>query len=341
MKRSDPVAKKKILAYAGGVMLLIFSFFMRNFDLTEENIPEEHFKGIIRLYDLPTTTVMGNDFSVISTICEEFSDFIPGGFVRLEKISEVTKEESYGYAAENADIIRYSEELDKSMIMTDIAFTSTLRNDLADVLPPYSDGKVVVPLWYDVCVLLINSEFLSENDIKKEIDHVAFSRICEEYVRNEKKIYCSDEKVRSILSDIKYPSYIDNNEIFEVSSEKLSAFSQGEEMIYIGSLKDAAYLVRQESRGKEVIDYELQLLPGVEEAMYILSSGSYAAKDCEDDGKRDVLLSFMAYLQEYGSVRYTENLGYLPWVIHEEMTYEKYPYLKEFALFEGRRIVVE
>ncbi|MBE6038472.1 MAG: hypothetical protein E7218_04635, partial [Anaerofustis stercorihominis] len=138
--------KKKIFSCIAGIIILFFACFWGNYE-PEETEKESAFKGIISLYDTATPTVLGNDFSVISTICEEFSSRLEGSFVRLSRISHVTEEESYLYASENADIIRYDESLAKEKIITDKEFTAGLKRDHYDIPAPYDNGKVIVPLW--------------------------------------------------------------------------------------------------------------------------------------------------------------------------------------------------
>ncbi len=324
-----------------GFAVLLFAMAVGNYE-PETKQQADDFRGIIRLYDIATPTVLGNDFSVTETICEEFSRGMEMSFVRLNKISYVTQSESYAHAVGNADIIRYDESLDRALIMTDEEFTASLDCDFYDIPAPYDNSKVMVPLWYDVYVIVVNREIIDEETMPEYCTPGDFSEACRVISENGIMAGCVDERALKLFTDEKYPSYSpDTAQYFTVTEGGIKDFYEEKTAVFLGTLKDVAYLVRQEKRGKEVPDYEIMHIPSAEKAMYVSEIASYAALTCEDEVKKGVIMDFMAYLQSDEAVRYTENLGLLPWCGAERVGYEKYPYLKDFALFDGRRVLVE
>lgn len=338
MRKSEINGDKwKYLRQFLGILLIMAALLARNRQFPAKKEDVEHYTGIVRLYDYATPTVLGNDFSVINTICEEFSDNLTGSFVRLSQISDITPEESYSYAAQNADIIRLDDSLDRGKIMADTAFTDTLSTDIADIPMPYEDGKVIVPLWYDVAVIIVNTDTVEESIEGMAFDE--FVSLCGELAGEGHLLSYGDERIKSVLSESIYPSHTENHDVFTHSPEGISSFYEGNSAVYLGTLKDAASLVRRENRGKEVPDYEILPVPAREEVLYVTEISSYAAMECEGL-KRECVLSFMKYLTSPEAVRYTENLGMLPFFYVNSIAYERYPYLRDFALYGGRRVVV-
>lgn len=97
-----------------------------------------------------------------------------------------------------------------------------------------------------------------------------------------------------------------------------------------GDLKNVNYLLRQQSRGKGV-PFAFFLFPSDgEEFIYISDVASYAFLDSGNISKNQMLKQAASYLHSYETLRYTENLGMLPCVPCDKITYEKYPHLKPY-----------
>ncbi len=297
-------------------MLIIFAVWAGSREIPVEDGNESTYKGIIRLYDYATPTVLGNDFSVISTVCEEFSEK-SGYFLRLERISGVTLHESYGYAVESADIIRYDESLDGKAIMQD------------------ENGEVVVPVWYDIGVIIVNTDVYEAVDTGFD----EFADFCSELYEEGECVRYDSEKILKIFTDPSYSSDMDPA-YFTEDPDGITSFFSGDTAVFAGTLKDVAYLVRQEKLGKEVPEYSFFPIPAREDVVYVTDIASYAALRCEDEKKAVAVKEFMEHLSSYEAVRYTENLGMLPFYHGEEIAYEKYPYLRELADLSGERVVV-
>ncbi|MBE6038588.1 MAG: hypothetical protein E7218_05215 [Anaerofustis stercorihominis] len=333
-----------ILCIAVIVCVFLINYFV---SIPQEEVTAEKYKGIIQFYDIATPTVLGNDFSVISTICEEFSEGLEFSFVKLNKINSITPTDTYLSVQQNADIIRYDPSLtDMNAVMTDTDFTLSMKKVYPEVPVKSDTGKVIVPYWYDIYVIILNRDLLEKEEIDFRGDITRDSLcavISSAYEKGgEEYLGYSSEKAKELLFDTRYPTAVANEyDLFGDESRSISEFAEGDIVLYLGTLKDVAYLQRQIKRGKNICSYDVQLYPADEEVMYISEIGSYAFRECEDVKKKELLLDIAEYVHSYDAMKYTENLGMLAWIPYEEIQYEKYPYLREFAYFIGRRIFVE
>lgn len=323
-----------------GIMVVLLCRYMTGVIHEPQDIAEnDAFSGIISLYDVKNPTILGNGYSVIETICEEYSTEQSGAFVRLRKINSVTEDESYTYAAGYADIICYRDGLDSSDVMKNEDFTASLDSDHPELPAPYHSGRVIVPLWYDIYVMVIKSDLAQGENVAGW----SMEELWEYMNENSVKAVYARENVVGIFSVEKYNSYFPPL-CDMLTKGDISAFFNEDCGVFFGSLKDVKPLLRRQMRGEDIPDYEIHLIPSSsdrEKCVYVSEIYSYAAKDSHDEAKNREILRFMRYLQSPEAQRYTENLGYLPWVGAENVAYEKYPYLKDFALSRLRHIIVE
>lgn len=339
MKRTEADAAGNIFRFVAGAVLFLSAFFIGH---TDEDVPQtvpEKYRGMIRLYDHATTTVLGNDYSVISTICEEFSAENEMIYVRAEKIRGGENGGGYLQAVENADIIRRDKDLDDGRIMESGYLSDMIRKNIPSEDYEISGQKAVVPLWYDVAVMIVNPDICGSG--ADEITMENIGELCGKLSEGGYTACCGDERIYSVISSTDSPSYFPASGMVVTGSGGINEFFSGKCGIFLGTLKDVAYLIRQEKRGMEVCEYDIGLIPCDEDIMYITRVGEYAALECDDPEKAEAVIAFMEHLLSYEAARYTENLGYLPFVHAESIGYEKYPHLREFADFSGRKVYID
>ena len=193
---------KALMVISGGCIILAAYFLSQNLSAGSTG-RDAGYKGIINVYDMKKTTVAGNDYSVITTICEEYSGSLDGCMFRLRKINDITPGESYLNAVLSADIISYGEDLSGDDLMRDEEFTGSLRCDFYDVPAPYDNGRVIVPYCYDVYVMIINRRIFPH----EEFGEMRIEDVLSFADEKNAKILYSGERAASIFSDEKYPSY--------------------------------------------------------------------------------------------------------------------------------------
>lgn len=322
--------------------------------------PEEasEYVGILRVWDKEALTVSGSKFAFIETVCQEFSE-LGRTFALLKCISAVESEQNYAAVleAQNADVIcaRLGElSVPTERLLNDPELSLELSGQCEEYIVPNAGAGLIVDVYANVSVLLVNTDILASLKISlpEKLGKAEFLELLAEI-----KAKNSDEEltVLSVISDADSPllplmfgfaegstdadrlsfaheveSYLSDPPADEQS------FYAARSALLLGDLRSVNYLLRREMGGREVFGYEQLAMPSdTESYLYICDIASYAFFDCADEAKKEALRTFARYLHSYEVMRYTENLGMLPAVRHEEMKYSRYPHLVPLLEQEG------
>ncbi len=305
------------------------------------------YKGVIKIWDVATTTVKGSKYTFLETICGDFSDGYTSLRLELYKIPSASAGENV-YAGFDGgarpDIVRtHIYDCDapvENALRCDEAFISALNGRYGDVFQNDYGDRLIVDVHCNASVILINTDLLTSLNVKlpKENSGEAFLAFLEEIrTKAGEGINVLDVK-DNVHSFVPFylsadSAYVDSVKAYlrqdygtRGTADAQYDFYSGKTVVFCGDLKDAAYMTRMEMRGYG-FDFEIRLYPSDSEGiLYINEITSYVFYDSGEEIKNNMLRKFALYLLSDEAQVYTENIGMLP-CADTDITYKLYKYL--------------
>ncbi len=354
--------RKSIAALFVIAALVLFRllFFDGLLDQYNRQTKPADYRGLISLWDVSATTVMGSQYSFIQTVCEDFEKANYGILIDIYKIPEISAEETVGLgmaSSSRPDVVRYkigSYTADTQKLISDAELMNKLASEYASFVGnPYGD-KLVVDLYCNISVIIVNTDILGDlgvqtpSDDWTKNDFIAFLASIEAADAKNKyrTIDFSKQNVNAYLPFLlgNTPDNADSAYLAEVikygqadmqtrsAAETSYDFYNKATAVYCGDLKTVNYLLRQQSRGKG-FNFQAYLYPSDGEPfIYVNDIVSYAFLDSGDEGRNNILKSLAEYMLTYDALQYTENLGMLPCIPMDKIEYLKYPHLAKFKI---------
>jgi hypothetical protein len=351
MKRS-----RRLELYLAAVAVLVFAV-IRLFvykpiiKCVRQEAELKQYKGVVRIWDIATTTVKGSKYSFLETICDDFSADYTSLRLELYKITAASAGDNIfeGFdGASGPDIIRthiygFDAPLERALSCDaecigalNARYGSAIRNDYGD--------KLIVDVHCNACIILVNTDLLTSLNVKlpKENTGEAFLAFLEEVAAKAG----DDVNVLDVRDGVQsfVPFYLSESGALDGSyaqsvgaylrpdagersaADALYDFYSGKTVVFCGDLRDAAYLTRMEMRGNG-FDFEIRLYPsdgaGI---LYINEITSYIFYDSGEEIKNSMLEKFALYLLSDEAQVYTENIGMLP-CADTDIDYKLYKYL--------------
>ncbi len=323
-------------------------------------IPEKSsYSGVIDFWDTSSTTIKGNKYSVIRTICSEYSERYNSLIINFTSLSERSATEEIilnaqrgnipdvmrlktGDYAANENLALSSAELSEKIIMQ---YEEYIQRSV-----PYSD-KLIIDMYYDISLILINRDAaktlgvsydknlnISKDDFISLLEKLSANNTLEEYNIIDFPI----EDIYSYLpfclsSDGSYSTdylslvsrYLPKEHDIRSKEDSLNDFLSGKTVIYCADLDTLNTLIRRQNQNRGfAFDYCLYPHDG-EKMIFVNSITSYIFNKSSDENKNKVLADFALYMLSDDALKYTENLGKIN-CTKSVFTYETYLHLKDF-----------
>lgn len=305
----------------------------------KQNDTIEEYKGVIKVWDIATTTIKGSKYSFMNTILSEFCENYSNLRLEFYKIPSTSDEQAIEESLQSAsgpDVIRsdikgYDTTNDGVLLISD-EFKQELNSYYNSAIKNDYGNQLIVDVHCNASVILVNKDLLDDIGVDmpaEKLDPDGFISFLET-IQEKSEGKCNTLGMRNdnkyiipfyFINGAENPDYeyfdrlcsfISDETIEQNDADAVYSFYNGQTAVFCADLNDVNYLLRKQMNS-DGFDFEIMLYPSnTDDFIYINEITSYVFYESSNEAKNEMLRRFALYLLGYEAQKYTENIGMLP-----------------------------